>query len=178
MSSLTSTGGPGLAFSENHHLPDSQEFWNYSICLYEIKKKNMSKSTCPTGSFTCPGCRAVGNGEPWRTEEFFAIGLKLMAWPHDPLTDSGLKFVSIRPWPNLVKFMHHPGHIFYVPVLLKGCQHVSLSDVKSECPTRGNFSMNTVRMNTVWLPIWPSGQAPDCTPGTALNLTLWWHMWT
>ena len=31
-----------------------QEFWNSSICLYEIKKKNLSKSTCPTGSFTCP----------------------------------------------------------------------------------------------------------------------------
>ena len=32
-----------------------QEFWNSSICLYEIKRKNLFKSTCPTGSFTCPG---------------------------------------------------------------------------------------------------------------------------
>ena len=42
-----------------------KEFWNFSICLYEIKKKNLSKSTCPTGSFTSQGRRAVGNGEPW-----------------------------------------------------------------------------------------------------------------
>ena len=47
----------GLAFSQNHHLPD----------LYEIKRKNLFKSTCPTGSFTCPGPlghgkqRALGN---------------------------------------------------------------------------------------------------------------------
>ena len=37
-----------------------QEFWNSSICLYEIKKKNLSKSTCPTGSFTCPGLSGSG----------------------------------------------------------------------------------------------------------------------
>ena len=37
-----------------------QEFWYYSICLYEIKKKNLSKSTCPTGSFTCPGPSGSG----------------------------------------------------------------------------------------------------------------------
>ena len=36
-----------------------QEFWHSSICLYEIKKKNLSKATCPTGNFTCPG--------PWGT---------------------------------------------------------------------------------------------------------------
>ena len=37
-----------------------QEFWNSSICLYEIKKKNLSKSTCQTGSFTCPGPSGSG----------------------------------------------------------------------------------------------------------------------
>ena len=37
-----------------------QEFWNSSICLYDIKKKNMSKTTCPTGSFTCPGPSGSG----------------------------------------------------------------------------------------------------------------------
>ena len=37
-----------------------QEFWNSSICLYEMKKKNLSKSTCPTGSFTCPGPSGSG----------------------------------------------------------------------------------------------------------------------
>ena len=36
-------------------LAQFQEFCDSSICLYEIKKKNLSKSTCPTGSFTCPG---------------------------------------------------------------------------------------------------------------------------
>ena len=40
-----------------------QGFWNSSICLYEIKKKNLSKSTCPTGSFTCHG--PSGSGK-WR----------------------------------------------------------------------------------------------------------------
>ena len=37
-----------------------QEFWNSSICLYEIKKKNLSKSTCLTGSFTCLGPSGSG----------------------------------------------------------------------------------------------------------------------
>ena len=37
-----------------------QEFWNSSICLYEIKRKNLSQSTCPTGSFTCPGPSGSG----------------------------------------------------------------------------------------------------------------------
>ena len=37
-----------------------QEFLNYLICLYAIKKKNLSKSTCPTGSFTCPGPSGSG----------------------------------------------------------------------------------------------------------------------
>ena len=32
-----------------------KEFWNSLICLYETKRKNLFKSTCPTGSFTCPG---------------------------------------------------------------------------------------------------------------------------
>ena len=41
-------------------LAQLQEFWNSSICLYEIKKKNLSKSTCPTGSFTCPGPSGSG----------------------------------------------------------------------------------------------------------------------
>ena len=37
-----------------------QEFWNSSIRLYEIKRKNLFKSTCPTGSFTCPGLSDSG----------------------------------------------------------------------------------------------------------------------
>ena len=44
-----------------------QEFWNSSICLYEINRKNLFKSTCPSGSFTCPGplrSGNYGNGEP------------------------------------------------------------------------------------------------------------------
>ena len=32
-----------------------QGFWNSSIYIYQIKKKNLFKSTCQTGSFTCPG---------------------------------------------------------------------------------------------------------------------------
>ena len=42
-----------------------QEFTgrNSSICLYEIKRKNLFKSTCPTGSFTCPG--PSGSGKRW-----------------------------------------------------------------------------------------------------------------
>ena len=31
-----------------------QEIWISSICLYEIERVNLFKSTCPTGSFTCP----------------------------------------------------------------------------------------------------------------------------
>ena len=37
-----------------------QEFRNSSVCLYEIKRKNLFKSTCPTGSFTCPGLSGSG----------------------------------------------------------------------------------------------------------------------
>ena len=37
-----------------------QEFWNSSICLHEIKKKNLSKSACLTGSFTYPGPTGSG----------------------------------------------------------------------------------------------------------------------
>ena len=40
-----------------------QKFWNSSICLYEIKRTNLFKSTCPTGSFTCPGLSGSGK---WR----------------------------------------------------------------------------------------------------------------
>ena len=54
--------GAGLAFSQNHHLPDFKNF-EILLCLYEIKRKNLFKSTCPTGSFTCP--RPSGNGK-WR----------------------------------------------------------------------------------------------------------------
>ena len=42
-----------------------QEFWNSSICLYEIIRKNMFKSTCPTGIFTCPG--------PWGSGKRLAL---------------------------------------------------------------------------------------------------------
>ena len=41
-------------------LAQIQVFWNSSICLYEIKRKNLFKSTCPTGSFTCPGPSGSG----------------------------------------------------------------------------------------------------------------------
>ena len=44
-------------------LAQLQEFWNSSICLYEIKRKNLFKSTCPTGNFTCPG--PSGSGKQW-----------------------------------------------------------------------------------------------------------------
>ena len=37
-----------------------QEFWNSSIFLYEIKRKNLFKSTCPSSSFTCPGSSGSG----------------------------------------------------------------------------------------------------------------------
>ena len=47
-----------------------QEFWNSSICFYEIKRKNLFKSTCPTGSFTCPGPSGSGKRR----------ALHLMAW--------------------------------------------------------------------------------------------------
>ena len=50
----------GLAFSQNHHFDPLQEFWNSLICLYEIKRKNLFKSTCLTGSFTCPGPSGSG----------------------------------------------------------------------------------------------------------------------
>ena len=46
--------GRACLFSKSS-LARLQGFYNSSICLYEIKRKNLFKSTCPTGSFTCPG---------------------------------------------------------------------------------------------------------------------------
>ena len=37
-----------------------QESWNSSICLYEIKRKNLFKSICLTGSFSCAGPSSSG----------------------------------------------------------------------------------------------------------------------
>ena len=47
-------------FFSKSALAQFQEFWNSSICLYEMKRKNLFKSTCPTGSFTCPGSPCSG----------------------------------------------------------------------------------------------------------------------
>ena len=70
-----------------------QEFWNSSICLYEIKKKYLSKSTCPTGSFTCPG--PSGSGK----RRALASLLQVMAcW---------MKIEGTKPSPELVLTYYH-----------------------------------------------------------------------
>ena len=61
--------GQGLPFLKSITCPAQlHEFWNSSICLYEIKKKNLFKSTCPTGSFTCPGLSGSGKWRALRGE--------------------------------------------------------------------------------------------------------------
>ena len=68
----------GLPFSKSS-LAQLQEFWNSSICLYEIKRKNFFKSTCPTGRFTCPGPsgsgkrRALLGHSEWHTQLFTKV---------------------------------------------------------------------------------------------------------
>ena len=51
---LTHISGRACLFSKSS-LARLQEFWNSPICLYEIKRKSLFKSTCPTGSFIWPG---------------------------------------------------------------------------------------------------------------------------
>ena len=50
----------GLPFLKIITCPTSKNF-EILRCLYEIKRKNLFKSTCPTGSFTCP--RLSGSGK-------------------------------------------------------------------------------------------------------------------
>ena len=57
-----------------------QEFWNSSICLYEIKRKNLFKSTCPTGNFTCPG--PSGSGKP----RALCVKSCMWSWSYDNLS--------------------------------------------------------------------------------------------
>ena len=69
-----------------------QEIWNSSICLYEIMKKNLSKSTCLTGSFTCPGLSGSGKRralprsvKPFKMGFCFYPTLKKQMQPLNPL---------------------------------------------------------------------------------------------
>ena len=50
-----------------------QEFWNASMCLYEIKRKNLFKSTCPTGSLTCPGLSGSGKRRALQCTWYFMV---------------------------------------------------------------------------------------------------------
>ena len=54
----------GLPFLKIITCPTSSilKFFDLPI-VYEIKRKNLFKSTCPTGSFTCPGLS--GSGKRW-----------------------------------------------------------------------------------------------------------------
>ena len=54
---------PRIGLPSKFLLAQPIEFCNSSICLYRIKKINLLKSTCLTGSFTCPG--PSGSGK-WR----------------------------------------------------------------------------------------------------------------
>ena len=60
---ISDTPNPMSCLFSKSSLALLQEFWNSSICLYEIKIKNMFKSTCLTGSLTCPG--PSGSGKRW-----------------------------------------------------------------------------------------------------------------
>ena len=55
------TGPDRACLFSKSSLARLREFCNSSICLYEIKRKNLFKSTSPTGSFTCP--RPLGSGK-------------------------------------------------------------------------------------------------------------------
>ena len=57
---LNSSSYRACLFSKSS-LARLQEFWNSSIRLYEIKRKNLFKSTCRNGSFTCPWPSGCGN---------------------------------------------------------------------------------------------------------------------
>ena len=57
------------------------EFCNSSICLinkHRIMKKNVLKSTCPTGSFACPG--PMGSGKWWALPQG-CVAVILTHWP-------------------------------------------------------------------------------------------------
>ena len=53
----------GTPFSKIFTCP-TPKILHPSICLYKIKMKNLLKSTCPAGSFTCPRL-LLDNGKRW-----------------------------------------------------------------------------------------------------------------
>ena len=73
-----------------------QEFWNSLICLYEIKKKNLSKFMCRTGSFTCPGPSGSGKRRAlcWCHMSFNGKGLGSPNGPSRQIFRSPSRFIG------------------------------------------------------------------------------------
>ena len=66
----------GLAFSQNHHLPDSKNFeilW--SACM-KCRRKICPNPLARLVVLLAPGCRAVGNGEPW----WYGLNQSFLVW--------------------------------------------------------------------------------------------------
>ena len=57
---------PGLAFSQNHHLPDSKNFEILWSAYMKYRRKICPNPLARLVVLLAPGRRAVGNGEPWR----------------------------------------------------------------------------------------------------------------
>ena len=111
-----------------------QEFWNSSICLYEIKETNLSKSTCPTGSFTWPGPSGSG-----KRRALMSCGIHLRAFSGEmlmiSLLDMSLKICNLRLQ------VYHPGvdeltHLPLVPCIYVSSNRVSVGSDNSLSPIR------------------------------------------
>ena len=71
-----------------------QEFWNSSICLYEIKRKNLV-------ILLASGHQAVGNGEPWNHQNgSFAIQMtsKQKSEAMHAVSFTGLKNITVESY--------------------------------------------------------------------------------
>ena len=90
-----------------------QESWNSSICLYEIKRKNLFKSTCPTGSFTCPG---PSNFEKRGALGFSAINHYLVSLSWVCLKINNIKYHWNLPGANELRcVLHHKLSVSWQP---------------------------------------------------------------
>ena len=105
-------------------LAQLQEFWNSYICLHEIKRKNLFKSTCPTGSFTCPG--PLGSGKRWALLTYHQSvlwhlpGGNRMAWQWaETLVEIRGTLADIRGTTKYGIRYHFPKHEFNRPVCLE-----------------------------------------------------------
>ena len=60
---------PSVHYFSKFSLGRLPKFAFVNTRLYMIKKKKLSKSTCPTASFTCPGPSDSGYVEPWFNDD-------------------------------------------------------------------------------------------------------------